>query len=110
MLVQYLVWLGDAVRGDFGESYSQRRPVRDILVERFPRSLELAVLTIAIAMIWAIPLGVISAVRQNTWLDYLVRVVSHQRAQPAHLLHRRPDPLRRSCASSASCRRSSTRP
>jgi peptide/nickel transport system permease protein len=76
VLVQFLVWLRDAARLDFGESFSQRRPVRDILIERFPRSLELAVLTMAIAMIWAIPLGVISAVRQNTWLDYLVRVVS----------------------------------
>jgi peptide/nickel transport system permease protein len=76
LLVQYLAWLGDAARFDFGESYSQRRPVRDILVERFPRSMELAVLTLVLAMLWAIPLGVISAVRQNTWLDYLVRVLS----------------------------------
>ena len=75
VLVQFLVWLKNAARLDFGESFSQRRPVRDILIERFPRSLELAVLTMAIAMIWAIPLGVISAVRQNTWLDYIVRVV-----------------------------------
>jgi peptide/nickel transport system permease protein len=64
------------VRGDFGQSYTQRRPVRDILVERFPRSLELAALTLALALIWAIPLGVISAVRQNGWLDYAARVLS----------------------------------
>ena len=76
VLVQYVRWLGDAVRLDFGESYSQRRPVRDILLERFPRSMELAVLTMGLAMLWAIPLGVISAVRQNTWLDYVVRVLS----------------------------------
>jgi len=41
-----------------------------------PRSLELAVLTILIAMVWAVPLGVVSAVRQNTWADYLVRLLS----------------------------------
>jgi len=76
VLVQYVTWLGNAVRLDFGESYSQRRPVRDILLERFPRSMELAVLTMGLAMLWAIPLGVISAVRQNTWLDYVVRVLS----------------------------------
>jgi len=76
LLVQYVTWLGNAVRLDFGESYSQRRPVRDILLERFPRSMELAVLTMGLAMLWAIPLGVISAVRQNTWLDYVVRVLS----------------------------------
>jgi peptide/nickel transport system permease protein len=76
VVVQYLAWLGNALRGDFGYSYTQRRPVTDILKERFPRSLELAFLTILVAVVWAVPLGVISAVRQNTWADYLVRVVS----------------------------------
>jgi peptide/nickel transport system permease protein len=76
VIVQYLAWLRDALTLDFGESYSQRRPVRDILIERFPRSMELAILTLALAMLWAIPLGVVSAVRQNTWVDYLVRVLS----------------------------------
>jgi len=76
VIIQYLAWLGNAVRGDFGYSYTQRRPVTEILVERFPRSMELAFLTILVAIIWAIPLGVVSAVRQNTWADYLVRVVS----------------------------------
>jgi peptide/nickel transport system permease protein len=74
--VQYLLWLGNALRGDFGYSYTQRRPVMEILTERFPRSLELAVLTILVAVAWAVPLGVVSAVRQNTWVDYLARVVS----------------------------------
>jgi peptide/nickel transport system permease protein len=73
---QYLSWLGGAVRGDFGYSYSQRRPVTEILAERFPRSMELAVVTLVLAALWSIPLGVVSAVRQNTWLDYLVRVLS----------------------------------
>jgi len=51
-------------------------PVSEILAERFPRSMELAVLTLALAVAWSIPLGVVSAVRQNTWLDYVVRLVS----------------------------------
>jgi peptide/nickel transport system permease protein len=76
VLLQYAVWLGNALRGDFGYSYTQRRPVAEILRERFPRSLELAVLTLALAAAWAIPLGVVSAVRQNTWTDYAVRLVS----------------------------------
>ena len=76
ILVQYAVWLGNVVRGDFGYSYTQRRPVTDILAERFPRSMELAVMTIIIATLWAVPLGVVSAVRQNTWIDHAVRVVS----------------------------------
>jgi peptide/nickel transport system permease protein len=76
LATQYLAWLRDALRGDFGYSYSQRRPVTEILVERFPRSMELAALTLALAVVWSIPLGVVSAARQNTWLDYLVRIVS----------------------------------
>ena len=76
VLVQYGHWMWDALRGDFGQSYSQRRPVSAILAERFPRSMELAALTLFLAVIWAVPLGVVSAVRQNTWVDYLARIVS----------------------------------
>jgi peptide/nickel transport system permease protein len=76
VVVQYLDWLGNAARGDFGQSYTQQRPVADILKERVPRSIELAVLTILLAMLWAVPLGVISAVRQNRWADYVVRILS----------------------------------
>ena len=74
--VQYLAWVGAAAHGDFGRSYAQRRPVSDILRERFPRSMELALLTLVIAIVWAVPLGVVSAARQNTALDYLARLVS----------------------------------
>ena len=74
--VQYVVWLGNALHGDFGYSYTQRRPVAEILAERFPRSMELAILTLVVAVVWAIPLGVVSAARQNTWVDYVVRLVS----------------------------------
>jgi peptide/nickel transport system permease protein len=74
--VQFVTWLGSAFRGDFGYSYVEQRPVMEIIRERFPRSMELALLTVIIALLWAVPLGVVSAARQNTWLDYLVRVVS----------------------------------
>ncbi len=74
--VQYLAWVGAAAHGDFGRSYAQRRPVSDILRERFPRSMELALLTLVIAIVWAVPLGVVSAARQNSALDYLARLVS----------------------------------
>jgi peptide/nickel transport system permease protein len=73
---QYADWLQGAVIGNFGYSYWEKRPVFEIIRERFPRSMELAVLTIVLAMLWAVPLGVISAVRQNTWADNLVRVLS----------------------------------
>ena len=76
VVIQYLSWIGGAVRGDFGKSYTQRRPVWDILRERFPRSMELAILTLALALVWAIPLGVVSAVHQNRPVDYLARLAS----------------------------------
>jgi peptide/nickel transport system permease protein len=76
VVIQYLSWIGGAVRGDFGKSYTQRRPVWDILRERFPRSMELAILTLALALVWAIPLGVVSAVHQNRPVDYLARIAS----------------------------------
>jgi peptide/nickel transport system permease protein len=76
IVVQYLVWLGQALRGDLGFSYWERRPVTDIIRERFPRSMELAGLTLVLALLWAVPLGVVSAARQNSWADYVARMIS----------------------------------
>jgi peptide/nickel transport system permease protein len=75
-VVQYAAWVLGLVQVDFGYSYWERRPVLDILRERFPRSLELASITFILATLWAVPLGVFSAVRQNTWADYAVRLFS----------------------------------
>ncbi len=74
--VQYVSWMRGVFTGDFGKSYWEKRPVAEIIAERFPRSMELAIITLILAMLWAVPLGVISAVKQNTWADYLVRVLS----------------------------------
>ena len=73
ILVQYLSWAVDLVKVDFGYSYWERRPVSEILKERFPRSLELASITFILATLWAVPLGVYSAARQNSWADRFVR-------------------------------------
>jgi ABC-type dipeptide/oligopeptide/nickel transport system permease component len=76
LLLQYIDWLLGAVRGDFGYSYWERRPVYEILRERFPRTMQLALMTMVFALCWSIPLGVMSAVRQDTPIDYLARLVS----------------------------------
>jgi len=76
MVLQYLVWVKGTLVGNFGFSYWEQRPVSEIIASRFPISMELALLTIFLAMLWAVPLGVVSAVKQNTWADYLVRVLS----------------------------------
>ncbi len=76
ILVQYLSWALDLVTVDFGYSYWERRPVSEILKERFPRSLQLASMTFILATLLGVPLGVYSAARQNTWADRFVRAFS----------------------------------
>ncbi len=70
---QYLAWMGNVARGDLGESYYTGRPVRDDLAERLPVSFELGIMAIVIAVLLGIPIGLISAIRQDTWMDYLTR-------------------------------------
>jgi ABC-type dipeptide/oligopeptide/nickel transport system permease component len=74
---QYTDFLGKAVRGDLGPSYTQRsRSVMDIIGETFPVSLQLAAVATAIATIVGIPLGILGAVRHNRPVDYLSTFVS----------------------------------
>lgn len=67
--VRYVRWAGDVVRGDFGDSYSETRPVLDILKERVPRSLMLMVMAQVLAMLIAIPWAIVSAARANGAVD-----------------------------------------
>ena len=74
---QYVDYLGNALHGDFGPSYSQRsRSVADVIGTAFPTSLKLAAVAIFVAIVVGIPLGILSAVRHNTFLDYLATFVS----------------------------------
>ncbi|MGI9253545.1 MAG: ABC transporter permease [Thermomicrobiales bacterium] len=73
---QYFSYLGNAVKGDFGPSYTQRsRTVADIIGTAFPVSLKLAAAATIIALLIGIPLGVLGAVKHNTVLDYLSGLV-----------------------------------
>ena len=74
--VQYFEWVGRAVRGDLGESLWTRQPVLQEIGQRLPITLELALLSLAIALLIAIPIGVISAARQDTMQDYTARSVA----------------------------------
>jgi peptide/nickel transport system permease protein len=67
---QYAIWLGKLVRGDWGESYLSGRDVLDDVVLRLPITVELIILAMAVALIIALPAGIIAALRQNTWADY----------------------------------------
>lgn len=72
--VQYLDFLGGAVRGDLGNSIVTGRPVTTELAVRFPATLELTAFAMIIAIIVGIPVGVISAVKQYSWLDKITSV------------------------------------
>lgn len=67
--IQYLTWIGKAVQGDLGISYYFRMPVSEIIADRLPITLTLGVSAITFAMLIAIPLGVVAAMRANTWID-----------------------------------------
>jgi peptide/nickel transport system permease protein len=69
--IQYFKWLGAALTGDFGLSFSSSRPVSQMIAERLPATLELMLTAFTLAALIAIPLGVFSAVRQYSALDFI---------------------------------------
>jgi peptide/nickel transport system permease protein len=73
---QFLSWLWGIVRLDFGTSLWTGAPVIEELKIRFPLTLEIALAATILSTLIAIPLGTIAAMRQDTWIDYVVRVVS----------------------------------
>jgi peptide/nickel transport system permease protein len=76
IVVQYLIWLGKLVQGDWGSSILTGRPVLQDVLVRLPVTLELIVLSMGIALLIAIPAGIIGALRQNTWADYTATTVA----------------------------------
>jgi peptide/nickel transport system permease protein len=74
--VQYLDWLRQIFSGDLGKSYRYDLPAWQIIKPLVPVTLELAALSLIIAVVLGVPTGVVSAVRQDTGLDYALRVVS----------------------------------
>lgn len=73
---QYLSWLGDAVRGDLGESPVTSQPVTEAIIERLPVTLQLAVMALAISLVVAVLLAIASAARPGSPLDRAINVVS----------------------------------
>jgi peptide/nickel transport system permease protein len=76
LIVQFGAWLWGVLQFDFGKSLWTGAPVLDELLIRLPLSLQLAVMATMVSVIIAIPLGMLAAVRQDTWVDYVIRVVS----------------------------------
>jgi peptide/nickel transport system permease protein len=76
MLMQFLDFAWGFVRLDFGVSMWSGKPVTEEIAARLPISLEIAMMATVLAILIAIPLGTISALKQNSWLDHVVRVVA----------------------------------
>ena len=76
VLEQYVAWVGDAVRSDFGASLSSRRPVYEEMRRRIPVTLELTALAAAIALLVALPSGVLAALHHNRPADHVLRIGS----------------------------------
>lgn len=72
-LVQYVNWLTDCLHGDFGTSYSYSRPVTELMLARLWPTLQLALSSLVIMMVVAVPLGILSAVHRGGVIDYIVR-------------------------------------
>lgn len=74
LAIQYFDWIGGAVQGDFGDSLWFKAPVMEELGERIPVTVELTILAMLIAVVFAVPLGIVSALKPESWVDYAARV------------------------------------
>lgn len=74
--VQYLDWLGRAIQGDFGESYFFRDRVANLIGNRMPVTLTLGLVGLVIALVVSLPLGILAAVREGSWIDRAVGLVA----------------------------------
>ncbi|WP_373215382.1 nickel ABC transporter permease [Ruminococcus sp. 5_1_39BFAA] len=75
-LVQYASWFAGMLKGDMGESYVSHKDVFETFVSKLPATLLLTFSSIMLTVIIAIPLGIVSAIRHNRWVDYLIRFLS----------------------------------
>ena len=73
---QYFIFIGDAVRGDFGQSVKEGRPVTDVILERLPATLYLGLTAFIVSLLVGIPLGILSAVKRGTIVDQVGKVVA----------------------------------
>ncbi|MFY0611378.1 MAG: ABC transporter permease [Hyphomicrobiaceae bacterium] len=76
IMTQYWQWISGLLQGDLGYAYVSEQPAIDEILPRIPVTAKLAGLALFFSVIFGVPLGVISAVKQNTWLDYFLRVIS----------------------------------
>jgi peptide/nickel transport system permease protein len=73
---QYLTFLGNAVQGDFGKSIRSKKPVMDLYLDRLPNTLALALGATIFMIIGAFPLGILSALKRGTYMDWIARLLA----------------------------------
>ncbi|PWC18925.1 ABC transporter permease [Brenneria corticis] len=76
VVYQYFYWLGDVVQGDFGVSLRTNQPVLELIGEKLPVTIQLALMSMFFALIIGVPIGILAAVKQNTAIDYLANIVA----------------------------------
>ena len=74
ILTQFGIYISDMTRGNFGDSFRLGMPVTRLLIERLPTTFELSLAALMVSMIFGIPLGIISAVKHNSWVDVVTMV------------------------------------
>lgn len=74
--VQYLKWLGDMLQGDWGRTLIGRQPLGDVIPDRLSVTLQLGIFAWLLAMAFGIPIGIISALKRNSWLDIFITTLA----------------------------------
>lgn len=76
VITRYVEWLKGAIGGNLGESFRQKRPVVEVIVERLPVTLKLGAAALCFALLLSLPLGILAAMRPNSWVDRLAMALA----------------------------------
>ena len=76
IIVQYFTWLGNALQGDLGISLRTNQPVTELIAQKLPVTIQLAVMSLIFAVLIGIPAGILSAYRKGTLTDYIANIVA----------------------------------
>lgn len=73
---QYLIWISGLLKGNLGVDYKNKQPVSDLILQSFPVTAGLVILSSLLSILIAIPIGIVSAVKKNTWVDSTLSVLT----------------------------------
>jgi peptide/nickel transport system permease protein len=76
VIMQYFYWLGGILTGDFGISLRTNQPVLELILQKLPVTIQLAVMAMLFALLIGIPIGILAAVKKNTYIDYIANILA----------------------------------